>query len=138
MRAQRRGNHRPAAKRARPPTGRERSLTPLSEEAAHAADLIALLRDARSRTLALVDGLDGDQLLGPQLDVVNPLLWEIGHLAWFHEHFVLRGLDGSAPLWADTDTLYDSARVPHATRWSLPLPSLADTLDYMERVQTAL
>jgi iron(II)-dependent oxidoreductase len=113
-------------------------LTIVSEQAATAADLIALLRDARSRTLALVDGLDGDQLLGPQLDVVNPLLWEIGHLAWFHEHFVLRGLDGSAPLRADTDTLYDSARVPHATRWSLPLPSLADTLDYMERVQTAL
>ncbi|MDP4005944.1 selenoneine synthase SenA [Methylobacterium sp. NEAU K] len=102
------------------------------------AELIALLRDARARTLELVDGLDGDQLMGPQLDIVNPLLWEIGHLAWFHEHFVLRGLDGRASLRPDAGALYDSARVPHATRWSLPLPRLCDTLAYMARVQDAL
>lgn len=103
-----------------------------------AADLVATLRDARARTLELVAGLDAEQLMGPQLAIVNPLLWEIGHLAWFHEHFVLRGLDGRDPLMAEADALYDSAAVPHATRWSLPLPSLHDTLDYMDRVQSAL
>ncbi len=69
---------------------------------------------------------------------MNPLLWEIGHLAWFHEHFVLRGLDGRPPLRADADSLYDSASVPHATRWDLPLPTLDGTLAYMEQVQDAL
>jgi gamma-glutamyl hercynylcysteine S-oxide synthase len=102
------------------------------------ADLIAPLRDARARTLALVAGLDGEALMGPRLPIVNPLLWEIGHLAWFHEHFVLRGLDGRPPLRTDADTLYDSAAVPHATRWDLPLPSLRDTLAYMAGVQNAL
>ena len=101
-------------------------------------DLMAPLRDARARTLALLDGLDGEALMGPRLSIVNPLLWEIGHLAWFHEHFVLRGLDGRPPLRTDADSLYDSAAVPHATRWDLPLPTLADTLGYMEQVQDAL
>lgn len=101
-------------------------------------DLMAPLRDARARTLALLDGLDGEALMGPRLSIVNPLLWEIGHLAWFHEHFVLRRLDGRPPLRADADSLYDSAAVPHATRWDLPLPTLADTLGYMEQVQDAL
>ncbi|MBX9933282.1 MAG: DinB family protein, partial [Methylobacterium sp.] len=73
-----------------------------------AAGLVAMLEDARSRTLELVAGLDRDRLMGPRLDIVNPLLWEIGHLAWFHEQFILRGLDGHPPLNAEADALYDS------------------------------
>ncbi|WP_419828536.1 selenoneine synthase SenA [Methylobacterium sp.] len=103
-----------------------------------AADLVAMLQDARARTLELVAGLDRDRLMGPKSDLVNPLLWEIGHLAWFHEHFILRALDGQPPLMAEADALYDSARVPHATRWSIPLPALPETLGYMARVHEAL
>ncbi|MCB4802781.1 selenoneine synthase SenA [Methylorubrum populi] len=103
-----------------------------------AAGLVAMLQDARARTLELVAGLDRERLMGPQLDIVNPLLWEIGHLAWFHEHFILRGLDGQPPLMSEADGLYDSARVPHGTRWSIPLPPLVDTLAYMASVHDAL
>ena len=62
--------------------------------------LIANLRDARERTIELVHGLDDEQLMGPRLDIVNPLLWEIGHLAWFHEFFILRRIDGREPILA--------------------------------------
>ncbi len=102
------------------------------------AYLVEILKDARERTLELVAGLDGDQLMGPKLDIVNPLLWEIGHLAWFHEYFALRRLDGGAPLLPDADEIYDSSTVHHDTRWDLPLPSLEGTLDYMARVQEAM
>jgi iron(II)-dependent oxidoreductase len=98
------------------------------------ADLVAMLGDARARTLELVSGLDQERLMGPQSEIVNPLLWEIGHLAWFHEQFILRGLDRAPPQLAAADGLYDSARVPHAMRWSIPLPALPDTLAYMARV----
>ena len=97
-----------------------------------------MLRDSRARTLELVEGLDGEQLLGPMLGIVNPLLWEIGHLAWFQEHFVPRYLDNAAPVLEAADVLYDSSAVPHDTRWDLPLPSLADTLDYMRCVEARL
>lgn len=100
--------------------------------------LIEILKDARRRTLELVAGLDSDQLIGPKLDIVNPLLWEIGHVAWFHEYFALRRLDGRAPLLPGADALYDSSTVHHDTRWDLPLPSLEDTLDYMARVLDVL
>jgi gamma-glutamyl hercynylcysteine S-oxide synthase len=106
--------------------------------AAVAAELLADLRDCRARTLELVAGLDAGQLIGPKLDIVNPLLWEIGHLAWFHEHFILRRLAGRPTLHPDADALYDSAKVAHATRWDLPLPSLAGTKTYMRRVHDAL
>ena len=32
----------------------------------------------------------GEQLLGPRLAIVNPPLWEIGHLGWFQERWCLR------------------------------------------------
>ena len=103
-----------------------------------AARLADMLRDSRDRTLELVAGLSPEQLLGPRLDIVNPLLWEIGHLAWFHEHFALRRLDGGDTLLPEADHLYNSALVPHDTRWDLPLPSLDRTLEYMRAVQDAL
>ncbi len=97
-----------------------------------------MLRDARTRTLSLVVDLEFEQLFGPRLDIVNPLLWEIGHLAWFHEYFALRPLERRHPLLPNADTLYNSALVPHDTRWTLPLPSLEGTLDYMRSVHEAM
>ena len=77
------------------------------------AQLIAWVSEARQRTLQLVADLDDDQLLGPRLEIVNPLLWEIGHVGWFQEKWVLRR-GGEPPIRADADDLYDSAAVPEA------------------------
>ena len=92
------------------------------------------LREARGRTLALVGDLNQDQMIGPRLEIVNPLLWEIGHLAWFQEYWVLRHLYGRKPILANGDALYDSAKVAHETRWNLPLPSKSGTHAYMQNV----
>jgi len=99
-----------------------------------AVDSGHMLTDARARTLALVADLTDEQLIGPHLPIVNPLLWEIGHLAWFQEQWVLRRVGGGQTLLKNADSLYDSARVPHDDRWTLPLPSRTDTLRYMEQV----
>jgi iron(II)-dependent oxidoreductase len=79
--------------------------------------------------------LTDQQLLGPRLATVNPLLWEIGHVAWFQEKWVLRHASGRSPLRADADALYDSAAVAHDTRWDLPLPSRELTLRYLAEVE---
>jgi iron(II)-dependent oxidoreductase len=102
------------------------------------AYLTEILRDARARTLELLDGLDAGQLIGPKLDIVNPMQWEIGHVAWFYEYFILRSLYGQERLLASGDDLYDSIKIAHDTRWDLPLLSLDDTLEYMKRVHDAL
>jgi iron(II)-dependent oxidoreductase len=106
-----------------------------SKDALAPATLAAWLTDARRRTLELVGDLSDEQLMGPRLPIVNPLLWEIGHLAWFHEKWVLRHAAGRAPLQSAADALYDSSAVPHAVRWDLPLLSRAETLRYMASVQ---
>jgi iron(II)-dependent oxidoreductase len=92
------------------------------------------LRDARARTLQLVLDLTDEQLIGPRLPIVNPLLWEIGHVAWFQERWVLRHLRGLEPVRADADDLWDSFRVAHDDRWALALPGRTETLQYMNAV----
>ncbi len=106
-----------------------------------ASVLRALLGAARERTLAYAATLQQHQWLGPYLNIVNPPLWELGHLAWFQEHWCLRH-DGVGPLaptlLQGADALYNSAVVPHAQRWQLPLPAPQQTLHYLETVLTAL
>jgi iron(II)-dependent oxidoreductase len=98
------------------------------------AQLIEALRETRNRTLALVEDLSDAQLIGPRLQIVNPLRWEVGHIAWFQEYWVLRQLGDQPPILQQGDLLYDSARVAHDTRWELPLLARDKTLAYMERV----
>jgi ergothioneine biosynthesis protein EgtB len=94
--------------------------------------LVKDLRDARERTLLLVGDLDDAQWIGPRLPIVNPILWELGHLGWFQEYWTLRHPDGGASQIASADALYDSAKVAHDTRWDLPLPDRARTLQYLQ------
>src|SRR5436853_7671785 len=99
------------------------------------AQVVEWAREARRRTFELVGDLSDCQLMGPRLATVNPLLWEIGHVTWFQEKWVLRHAGGEAPVRADGDSLYDSAAIAHDTRWDLPLPSRAETLDYLATVR---
>ena len=97
-------------------------------------DLVTQQKDARARTLTLIAGLDESQLMGPHLPIVNPLRWEIGHAAYFYEYWILRQHFGEHTTRDDVDRLYDSIGIAHDDRWDLPLPSLTDTLAYMDTV----
>jgi len=95
------------------------------------------LRASREHLTRITAGLDGKRLLGPKLAIVNPPLWELGHVAWFQEYWCLRRRGEEAPadcLVRGGDALYDSAKVAHDTRWDLPLPGLEATLSYQAEV----
>ncbi len=98
------------------------------------ADLIQQLEDARARTLVLIDGLNSEQLMGPQLETINPLRWEIAHAAYFYEYWILRNHFKEKPQIPNVDQLFDSIDIPHEARWDLPLPSMEETLAYMQAV----
>ena len=98
-------------------------------------DLAADLREARARTRRVADDLAGERELGPRLATVNPPRWELGHVGWFQEFWCLRGgKETGASILPNADALYNSATVHHDTRWSLPLPSFAETLEYRDQV----
>jgi len=119
-------------------------------ESFRTADAIVLahaLRDARGATLELLEcflqaGLDDAAAL-PAQDGVSPPLWEFGHIAWFAEWAVLRGMTHDAPaLLSRGDDWFDPARVPRAARWQLPLPGAGALKTYchevLDRVQDRL
>jgi iron(II)-dependent oxidoreductase len=97
--------------------------------------LIETMREFRARTLNLIGDLDDRQMIGPRLAIVNPPLWEIGHVAWTQEFWLLRHLRKEKPLIENGDRLYNSTDVAHDTRWELLLPSRESTLRYMNEVR---
>lgn len=95
------------------------------------------LRAARERTLSFATDLTGAQLLGPRLAIVNPPLWEIAHVGWFQEYWCLRYReenDVAPSLIPAADALYNSALVPHDTRWTLPLLPFDAMLRFLDEV----
>jgi len=107
------------------------------------AALAAALAESRRRTLSLVADLSDAQWQVPCCPGLNPIAWELAHLAWFGEFWILRGPhrltpDGlvqaaQAARIAGPDALFDSARLAHAQRWQRPLPGRADVLAMLER-----
>ncbi len=109
------------------------------------AQLADAMQDARNYTLALFDcfasaGLDALDRV-PYLPVINPPLWELAHIAWFSELFVLRAATSSNPVTAlrpsllpQGDEWFDSNTVPHHARWTLSLPSAATLKTYCSDV----
>ena len=125
----------------------------MSQQTRH-ADARALhqaLRDSRQRTLRLFDAYLralGPTLTVPQRPELNPPLWELGHIGWFADWWLQRNPQRQHGTQADPDAartptrqarrgidgdaLYNSSQVPHASRWSLPLPSVQHTLDDLQ------
>ena len=99
------------------------------------------LRDSRRRTLSFVDDLSDAQWQVPHQSGINPIAWELGHLAWFGEFWMLRGphqagedgwVRAALPARiAGPDALFDSARIAHALRWKAQLPSRQEVGDML-------
>jgi ergothioneine biosynthesis protein EgtB len=97
------------------------------------AGLADALRDSRATTLARTLDRDDADWRVPRRAGVNPVAWELGHLAWFAEFWILRGPHADTaegfvaaarpPRIAGPDAVFDSARLAHADRWTTALPS---------------
>jgi ergothioneine biosynthesis protein EgtB len=102
------------------------------------AALARALTDSRSDTLAtfaLYEAALAERGMAvPYATELNPPLWELGHIGWFHEWWIGRNSERhkgwvadpqaprTPPQRGDADALYNSGLVPHASRWQLALP----------------
>lgn len=104
--------------------------------------LLASRRDTLATWRAYTAALPGLQV--PMRAELNPPRWELGHVDWFQQHWIARNperhhgvaADPLAPrspaAWPDADALFDSSRVPHDSRWQLPLPEPEALMDLLE------
>ncbi|MFT5443492.1 MAG: iron(II)-dependent oxidoreductase [Myxococcota bacterium] len=107
-----------------------------------ATDSIELIKrrveEVRQVTLGLVADLGDAQLELPYSATVNPMRWELGHMGFFYDCFVLTELDGGPPLFRGGRDFFDSFEVDHADRWDLALPNRTEVLDYLTQVNARL
>ena len=113
------------------------------------------LIDARNHSLRWIGAFE--RALGnPKLEIearpdANPLVWELGHVGWFQEHWIARnvqrqrgeGCDATRPKLAsilpEADRCFDPASTPRASRWAMVLPDLQTTRQYLvDTLETTL
>lgn len=95
------------------------------------ATLASALRSVRQMTIAATADLDEKQWRVPFHPGIQPVAWDLAHIGWFTEFWLLRGPHRMRPdgTWAgataghfiEHDERYDSARVSHTARWEMPL-----------------
>ena len=99
-----------------------------------AEDLLRSLGDARHVELELFGGLADAQMLGQKGHFLEPPIWEMGHVGWFQEYWLLRHLGGAQTILPGSDAIYDSFNVSYRLRWDHPYPSRRESLEYISEV----
>jgi gamma-glutamyl hercynylcysteine S-oxide synthase len=85
------------------------------------ARIVAELARARARTLAFVDQLSEVDLRAQHSPLMSPVVWDLAHIGNYEELWLLRALDGRAPIDPALDDLYNAFEHPRWTRPSLPI-----------------
>ena len=111
------------------PTGARGAVTPRET-------LARELTMARDRTLRLVDFDDAE--LGRQYNpLMSPLVWDLAHIGWQEELWLLRGNNPDRPglLEPKVERCYDAFLNSRASRVDLPLLSPAEARSYCATVR---
>lgn len=112
--------------------------------------LCEALATARQATLGAALDLSDAQWLMPYGVFIQPMAWDLGHIGWFAEFWLLRGphllnrqgyqQPSKPPQFFAPDEHYDSSIVCHSDRWKIPLyprEDLRERLnDQLEAVQS--
>ena len=102
--------------------------------APQAQELVRRLLDTRRQEVEALSGLTDEQLFGSPMKEVEPAIWEMGHVGWFQEYWILRNLDQMPSVSTFADNLYDSTIIRNNVRWDLTYPSRQKIHDYITEV----
>jgi len=96
------------------------------------------LEHARRRTTTLLARVP-DDLLGRQVSPLqSPLVWDLVHIGYFEELWLVRRVGGHEPIHPEYDSFYDSFAHPRRERAELPMPEPDAAWGYLEEVRDAV
>lgn len=99
------------------------------------ASLLENLNETDTRTLNLLNDLSDDQLSVPYHCGINPPIWELGHMAFFYDFFLLRHINHQGARMPGYDEVWDSLENYHKYRWEDGhIPNKSITLDYYRSI----
>jgi iron(II)-dependent oxidoreductase len=109
--------------------------TGVRERAPTKRELAGALRRAREATLQLVEPIDDDQLVAQVSPIMSPLVWDLAHIGWFEELWLIRRVANDEPAHGGFDDLYDAFRHLRGERSMLPILTPPDARAYLEGVR---
>jgi iron(II)-dependent oxidoreductase len=92
------------------------------------------LLEARARTLLLLAPLTDEELRAQHDPLMSPILWDLGHIAYFEELWLTRNLQGPIE-FVEMPGLFNPFEHPRSERGALPLPGLAHCREIMDEIR---
>jgi iron(II)-dependent oxidoreductase len=100
-----------------------------------ASDAIAVLREARDRTSAIVASISDADLERVHSTLMSPLVWDLGHIAAFEDLWVAHRFGRLPLLREDLAEVYDAFETPRADRGELAFLRPPAAREYMAQVR---
>jgi gamma-glutamyl hercynylcysteine S-oxide synthase len=109
--------------------------TGVRERAPTKQELAAALKRAREATLRLVEPVADEQLVAQVSPIMSPLVWDLAHIGWFEDLWLVRRVDGREPSLDRFDDLYDAFRHARDQRATLPILAPSEARAYLASVR---
>ena len=107
----------------------------MQQETPTKRELAAALNCAREATLRLVEPVDDEQMVAQVSPIMSPLVWDLAHIGWFEELWLIRRIAIDEPLLEGFDDVYDAFRHPRGQRSRLPILTPPEARAYLESVR---
>jgi iron(II)-dependent oxidoreductase len=93
-----------------------------------------LLREARERTVKLIEPVSDDDLRVQHNALMSPIVWDLGHIAHFEELWLNRNVHGTVE-FGEMPGIYNPFEHPRRVRGALELPGREEVLEILEEVR---
>jgi iron(II)-dependent oxidoreductase len=100
-----------------------------------AEQTLQAMASARERTLALVSGIDDEELQRSHSPLMSPLVWDLGHIAAYEDLWLAQRHGGLELLRPDLADAYDAFETPRAVRADIEILGPDDARAYLEDVR---
>lgn len=98
-------------------------------------EIVALLTEARERTLLLTAGLTEADLRRQHDPLMSPIVWDLGHIAHFEDVWLRQNIRTGGTGSEGLSGIYDPFENPRSVRDSLPLPTLSECRSFLGEVR---
>ena len=96
--------------------------------------IVALLREARERTILLTEPLTDEDLRIQHNPLMSPIVWDLGHIAHFEELWLNRNVHGTVE-FGEMPGIYNPFEHPRRVRGALDLPGRDEVLEILAEVR---
>ena len=96
--------------------------------------IVALLREARERTIRLTEPLTDEDLRLQHNPLMSPIVWDLGHIAHFEELWLNRNVHGTVE-FGEMPGIYNPFEHPRRVRGALDLPGRDEVLEILDEVR---